>query len=145
MKKSRKRAATGRGRLTVDQSVLAVLIAAMEANQHVAPEEAERAHNIIWSMRRFRERSGETLDRLIGTVRERIEADGVQAVLDEAARTIPASLRASAFAVAIDLMLADARLERDERQFIERLAAALKIRDRQAQDIVNVMLIKNGA
>ena len=84
-----KRGARRRGGLTVDQSVIAVLIAAMDANQHVSPEEAARAHHIIWSMRRFRRKSGETVDRLIETVRDRIEEDGMSAVLQQAARTVP--------------------------------------------------------
>ena len=141
----RKRSARRRGGLTVDQSVIAVIIAAMDANQHVSPEEAARAHHIIWSMRRFRRISGETVDRLIETVRGRIVADGMSAVLQQAARTVPARLRPSAFAVAVDLMLADTKLEREERQFVTRLAAALKIRAALADDILRVMLIKNGA
>ena len=133
------------GRLTLDQSLIAVLIAAMDANQHVAPEEAARAHHIIWSMRRFRYKSGDTVDRLIEAVRDRIEEDGMAAVLQQAARTIPPRLRPSAFAVAVDLMLADARLERAERQFVTRLATALEVRRVPADAILKVMLIKNGA
>lgn len=140
-----KRGARRRGGLTVDQAVIAVLIAAMDANQHVSPEEAARAHHIIWSMRRFRRKSGETVDRLIETVRDRIEENGMSAVLQHAARTIPARLRPSAFAVAVDLMLADTKLEREERQFVTRLATDLKVRAALADDILRVMLIKNGA
>jgi len=140
-----KRSARRRGGLTVDQSVIAVIIAAIDANQNVSPEEAARAHHIIWSMRRFRRKSGETVDRLIETVRGRIVADGMPAVLQQAARTVPARLRPSAFAVAVDLMLADTKLEREERQFVMRLATALKIRAALADDILRVILIKNGA
>lgn len=125
--------------------MIAVLIAAMDANQQVSPEEAARAHHIIWSMRRFRRRSGETVDRLIETVRDRIKEGGMSAVLQLTARTIPARLRPPAFAIAVDLMLADTKLEREERQFVRRLAAALKVRAPLADDIVRVMLIKNGA
>ena len=134
-----------RSGLTVDQSVIAVIIAAMDANQQVSPEEAARAHHIIWSMRRFRRKSGETVNRLIETVRGRIVEDGMSAVLQQAARTVPAGLRPSAFAVAVDLMLADTKLEREERQFVTRLATDLKIRATLADDILRVMLIKNGA
>jgi uncharacterized tellurite resistance protein B-like protein len=133
------------GRLTLDQAMIAVLVAAMEANQHVSAEEAARAHHIIWSMRRFRSRSGETVDRLIETVRNRAGEEGATALLQEAARTIPARLRPSAFAVAVDLVLADTKLERAERQFVARLATALKMRRALADDILAVMRIKNGA
>ena len=145
MKGTKKRRTRKRTGLTVDQAVIAVLIAAMDANQHVSPEEAARAHHITWSMRRFRRKSGETVDRLIETVRDRIEEDGTSAVLQQAARAIPARLRPSAFAVAIDLMLADNRLERAERRFVTELAAVLKVRAALADDIVRVLLIKNGA
>ena len=131
--------------LTVDQSMIAVLIAAMDANRHVSRDEAARVHHIIWSMQRFRRKSGETVNRLIDTVRERMEDDGTPAVLHDAARTIPPALRQPAFAVAVDTMLSDNRLEREERQFVRRLAAELKIRPAAADRIVRVMLVKNGA
>jgi uncharacterized tellurite resistance protein B-like protein len=130
--------------LTLDQGIIAVLIAAMDANQHVSPEEAARAHHIIWSMRRFRRRSGEAVNRLIETVRDRLGEEGTTAVLDQAARTIPARMRPAAFAVAVDLMLADARLERAERAFVKRLAADLKVRRPLAEDILKVLLTKNS-
>lgn len=142
------KARTGRAarrRLTTDEALLAVLLAAMDANQHVSREEAARAHHIIWSMRRFRNRSGEAVGRLVDRVRERMEASGTEAVLDEAVRAQPSRLRPPAFAVALDLMLADARLERAERRFVTKLAALLKIPPVRADAIVKVMLIKNGA
>jgi len=42
-------------------------------------------------------------------------------------------------------MLADTKLEREERQFVTRLATDLKVRAALADDILMVMLIKNGA
>lgn len=132
-------------KMSVDQAVIAVLIAAMEANQHTSREEAARAHHIIWSMRRFRRRSGEAVGRLIETVRDRIEQDGVDVALQEAARALPARLRPSAFAVAVDLMLADTTLQRAERRLAARLATALGIGPVMTRDILRVMSIKNGA
>lgn len=142
---SKKRAAPKRGRLTEDQAMIAILIGAMDANQHISREEAWRAHHIIWSMRRFRNQPGEKVDRLIDGVRRRMEKFGKDAVLREAARTLPARVRPAAFAVAVDLMLADARLERAERAFIERLATELRVRPELADQLVRAMLIKNSA
>lgn len=135
---------TGR-RLTLDESVIAVMIAAMEANQHVSPEEAARAQHIIWSMRRFRNQPGERVNPLIDRVRQRIERDDVDAVLAGAARTIPRRLRAAVFAVALDLMLVDTRLERAERQFVTKLATALQIPAPLSRQILEVIRIKNSA
>jgi hypothetical protein len=133
------------GRLTVDQAVIAVLLSAMDANLHVSPEEAWRAHHLIWSMRRFRNQPGEKVDRLIEIVRDRMEEFGNLAIIQQAARAIPAHLRTPVFAAAVDLMLVDTRLERGEREFVKHLAAALKIRPQLVEEVLRVLLIKNGA
>jgi uncharacterized tellurite resistance protein B-like protein len=132
------------GRLTLDHAIIAVLLAAMDANRHVSAEEAARAHHIIWSTRRFRRRSGESVDRLVGIVRDRFGRDGTEVVLAHVARVVPARLRAPLFALAVDVMLADTRLERAERAFIRRLADVLRVRPPQAAAIVKVILTKNS-
>jgi uncharacterized tellurite resistance protein B-like protein len=139
-----KRPRPTRGRLTLDHAIIAVLLAAMDANRHVSAEEAARAHHIIWSTRRFRRRSGESVDRLVGIVRDRFERDGTEVVLAHVARVVPARLRAPLFAVAVDVMLADTRLERAERAFIRQLADVLRVRAPQAAAIVKVILTKNS-
>ena len=125
--------------------MIAVLIGAMDANAHVSREEAWRAHHIIWSMRRFRNRPGEDVDRQIDAVRARMVKYGKDIVLLEAVRTLPARLRPSAFALAVDLLLADARLEPVEKRFVKQLAAKLNIQPGLANDLVRAMVIKNTA
>ena len=138
--------ATGkRGRLSVDGAMIAVLIGAMDANAHVSREEAWRAHHIIWSMRRFRNRPGEDVDRQIDAVRARMVQYGKDIVLLEAVRTLPARLRPSAFTLAVDLLLADARLEPVEKRFVKQLAVKLNIQPGLANDLVRAMVIKNTA
>lgn len=145
MARTTTREAHRRRRLTVDEALLAVLIAAMNANAHVSAAEAERAHNIIWSMRRFRHRSGDAVGRLIQDARALIEAEGEQAVVARAARAIPAVLRAPAFAVAADLVLEDGTMERAERTFLTYLARELDVAPQLSKEIVRAMRIKNGA
>ena len=143
MTKTATRGPRPRGRLTIDQALIALMIASMEANGHTSPEEAQRAHHMIWSMRRFRHRDGEDVDELIDTVRERMEQSGIDAVLEQAVGMLPARLRQSAFAVATDLLLADAVLQRSERRFLLGLAKGLGLPPKLAQEILRVMLIKN--
>jgi tellurite resistance protein len=132
-------------RLTVDEAFIALFIGAMEANRHVSPEEAARAHHIIWSMKRFRRKSGETVGRLIDRTRTRVEQHGAIPVITGTARAIRARLRSAAFALLTDLVLADGKIERAERQFLNRLAENLGL-DRMRRDVVlNAMLIKNSA
>ncbi|MGE3178752.1 MAG: tellurite resistance TerB family protein [Vicinamibacterales bacterium] len=140
-------ARTGRTRNStrIDEAFIALLIAAMDASGHVSAQEAERAHHIIWSMRRFHHRSGDAVNRTIEKMRARIEQRGSEAVLAAAARQIPPRLRPAAFAVAADLILVDGRLEPLERRFLGELAADLRLHPDVSEGILAVMRIKNSA
>jgi len=131
-------------KLAPDEALVALFLAAMNANGHVAREELARAHHLIWSTRRFRRKSGETVGRLIDRMKRLLEeADEPATVMDAAARAIPARLRPSAFAVLADLLLADGKIDARERRFLQRLAAGFRMRAGAATQIVNAMLIKN--
>ena len=130
--------------MSEDLAIVAVLVAAINANQNITAAEGGRAMHLLWSMRRFRRREGEALDRLIDDVRERVNAEGDEAVVEEAVRAIPARLRAAVFATAVDLVLVDSTLERAERQYLRRLAAQLRIPADRARTIVQVMGMKNS-
>jgi tellurite resistance protein len=133
------------GTLDADDAFIAVLIAAMNASGHVSVEEAARAHDVIWSMQRFRRRSGEAVDRKIARVRALIEKHGASPIIHAAARTIPKRLRQTAYAVAADLVLADGRMEALERRFLAALAADLGLERNGARNILDVIRLKNSA
>src|SRR3972149_10809517 len=100
--RSLRRRPVGVGKLDADDAFIALLIAAMDASGHVSAEEAARAHNIIWSMRRFRHRSGDAVGRRIERMRTLVEKDGASPGIEAAARQIPRRLRGAALAVAAD-------------------------------------------
>lgn len=131
--------------LTVDEALIALLIGAMDANQHVSAEEAARAHNIIWSMKRFRRKSGESVGRLIADARARIETHRPVPVIAAAARAIPRRLRLPVFAVCADLLLVDGKLEAVEGRFLTRLGKDLAVDTTMLDAILEVMRIKNSA
>jgi tellurite resistance protein len=131
--------------LDSDDAFIALLIAAMEASGHVSAEEAARAHNIIWSMRRFRHRSGERVGRAIARMKALVTSEGASAVLDAAARTIPRRLRPAALAIAADLVLVDGRMERSEARFLRTLAGALGLNIDTTESVLRVIRIKNSA
>lgn len=130
--------------MTIDQAIIAVLVGSMMANDHVSPDESERAHHITWSMRRFKRRSADTVGRLIERVRERVVAEGPAAVVQLASKVIPASMRPSVLAVAADLVLADGTLQRQERQFLGELSRQLKIAPTLSLQILKAISIKNS-
>jgi tellurite resistance protein len=130
-------------RLKPDEALIALFIGAMNANDHVAREELARAHHLIWSTKRFRRKSGEVVGRLIDRMKRLIEEQEPAAVMEAAARGIPAKLRPSAFAIVADLLLADGKIDARERKFLRRLAVDFNIRARVASDVIDAMLVKN--
>lgn len=130
-------------RLELDEALIAVFIGAMDANGHVAREELARAHHLIWSTKRFRRKSGETVGRLIDRAKGLFEEQEGSAVLDAAAKAIPAKLRPSVFAIVADLLLADGKVDARERKFLQRLAVSFNIRAGVASHVVEAMLVKN--
>ena len=113
------------------------------ANGHVAREELARAHHLIWSTKRFRRKSGETVGRLIDRMKRLLEDKDAALVMEAAARTIPAKLRPSAFAIVVDLLLADGKIDARERKFLQRLAVNFNIRAGVASQVIQAMLVKN--
>ena len=124
-------------------TLIALFIGAMDANGHVAREELACAHHLIWSTRRFRRKSGETVGRLIDRMKRLFEEQDSTAVMAIAAKAIPAKLRPSAFAIVADLLLADGKIDARERRFLQRLALNLKIGSGRATEVIEVMLVKN--
>jgi tellurite resistance protein len=129
--------------LELDEALIALFIGAMDANGHVAREELARAHHLIWSTRRFRRKSGETVGRLIDRMKRLLEEQDSTAVMEIAAKAIPARLRSAAFGIVADLLLADGKIDARERRFLQRLALNLKIGSRRANAVIDVMLVKN--
>jgi tellurite resistance protein len=139
------RGAAPRLALDADDAFVAVLIAAMEASDHVSADEAARAHDLIWATRRFRHRSGEAVGRRIERVRTLFRQQGVSPLVEAAARALPARLRPAAFAIAADIVLVDGRLERAEGRFLAELARQLRLGAETARRIRDVIRIKNSA
>ncbi len=130
-------------KLEVDEALMALFIGAMNANGHVARDELARAHHLIWSTRRFRRKSGETVGRLIDRMKRLLEEQDAATVIDRAAKAVPASLRQSAFAVVTDLLLADGKIDGREQRFLQRLATTFRIPAGTATRVVEIMLLKN--
>lgn len=145
IRKSAERGNTGASALTIDDAFIALFIAAMHANDHMSAAEAARAQHLIWSMKRFRRKSGETVGRIIERMRQFVSEHGAGTVLASAARAIPARLRLPAFALATDVLLSDGTIEPTERRFLHKLAADFRLDIGEARRIVEVMLIKNQA
>ena len=114
--------------LSADQAFIALIIAAMEANDHAAPEEAARAERLVRSLSRFRRRRRPSVGRLIAEMKSYCAATAPAAVVDAACRAIPPRARTAAFAAVADLLAVDGRLDRSEHRFLRDVAEQLGLR-----------------
>jgi tellurite resistance protein len=132
-------------RLSRADAVMAVLVGCAAADGVLGAEEASRLNDVLTSSRCGLgfgiEATADATTRALNLIADR----GLPAVLAACAQAIPAELRATAFALAIDLMLADGRLGSRESTLIDQLRRAFQIDGALARKIVDVLLIKNRA
>jgi hypothetical protein len=131
--------------MTLPEAYAAVLVAAISADGRFGVEEADRLNHVLSTSPLFRGavQAGDVtvVERALNLLTER----GVVPVLDACGSVIPLQVRPTVFAVAADLVLADARIDGREKVFVDQLQVALDIDDATALKIVEVLLIKNRA
>lgn len=125
------------------EAFVTLLVAAARADGSVSPHEADRIEHAVASMRLFRGSSPETLQTLFGAVVKRINERGSDFV-GLAAAAVPGDLRATAFAMAVDLLLADGRWSQSEECFAGQIQALLGVDDELATKIVDILTLKNA-
>lgn len=130
--------------LTPRQAFAAIVLGAFTANGRAASEESLRVNEIFNSTRLFRQPSAEPVQAVVDRVLQLFGANGTDPIVALAATALPAQLRAPAFAIAVDLVLADGQASVDERKFIDGLQGLLQIPDEEAMKIVDVIIVKNS-
>jgi len=130
--------------LTPREAFAAIVVGAFSADGRVAPEEAARVNEIFSSTKLFRQPSAEPAKAVLDRVVELLGVHGADAIVALGAKALPTDLRAPAFAVAVDLVLADGEASVEERKFIDGLQDLLQIPDEDAMRIVDVIIVKNS-
>ncbi len=120
-----------------------VLLCASACDGHIGDEEGQSI-NLILGRRRLYERLTQQqfcsmMDRLMGELKR----GGPEKLLEKSLPAVPPELRETAFANAVDIVLADGTVEEEERQFIDDLGGKLEVDQKRAKTIVQVMVYKN--
>lgn len=129
--------------LTVPEAIASVLVAAIIVDGTVSLEEAARIGDVLGTSHVLRQAGDGSMDALANRAIALLTNHGLPAVLTGCAKAIPSDLRATTFALATDLVLADGRIGDREKGFIDELQAVLQIDEPTAVKIVEVLLIKN--
>jgi uncharacterized tellurite resistance protein B-like protein len=125
------------------EAFAAITIASISADGYLADEEVDVLVTTLNRMHLFRSYSGDVMRRMMDKLFGIQKREGVEMLFTIAQKSLPHELKASAFAVATDLVLADGEVTEEERKFLNQLYQALEIPEEQAITIVNVMMIKN--
>jgi tellurite resistance protein len=125
------------------EAFAAISIASISADGYLADEEVDLLVTTLNRMHLFRSYSSDVMRRMMDKLFGIQKREGVEMLFSIAQQSLPHELKASAFAVATDLVLADGEVTEEERKFLNQLYQALEIPEEQAITIVNVMMIKN--
>lgn len=130
--------------LSAQEALVCLLIASARSDGSVSPHEANQIEHVAAGMKLFRGFNHETRHSVFTNAAERIKEQGVDNAVREAGAAIPRQLGATAFAVAVDLMLSDGRLTANEQKFADALGGLLNVEREIAVKIVDVLTIKNA-
>jgi tellurite resistance protein len=132
-------------RLSRAEAVVSVLVGCAAVDGILNAEERSRLNEVLASSRWALESDADATPELTTRALNLIGDQGLAAVLNASAEAIPAELRPTTFALALDVALADGRLESRENALIDRVQRALRIDDDLARKIIDVLVIKNRA
>jgi uncharacterized tellurite resistance protein B-like protein len=131
--------------LSQADAIVALLAGAVAVDGVVRSEETRRLNEVLATTRW---RMGLSEAAVAGAAKQGIDliaTYGLPSVMKASADAIPSDMRATTFALAVDLVLADGRLGSRESTFIDQLQTALQIEGTLARKILDVLLIKNRA
>lgn len=120
-----------------------VLLCASACDGHIADEEAQSLFLILSQKKLYQRLSSQqfssVMDRLMGSLKK----GGPEKLLDKCFPVVPPELRESAFANAVDIVLASGSVDEDEKTFIDDLQKKFELDEKRAKIIVKVMVYKN--
>jgi hypothetical protein len=124
-------------------AVAAIMLIAVIADGPHTKEEEELFVATSDSMKLFKDQSAAEFNEMIAKIRGLIEKHGREAVLADAAKIVPEDLRATTYALCVDLVFADREVLRQETAMLEAIQRELGVADTLADQIDEVLRIKN--
>ena len=112
-------------RLSSDEALIALIIAAMESSGHVAPVEAARAADLVRLMPQRRRQARQAVDRIVERMKAYVRDHDDNTIIDAAWKAIPREARARAVMIVIAVLISDHRLQRRESAFLRKLTERL--------------------
>ena len=129
--------------LSERDAVAAIMLIAVIADGPHTKQEEELFVAVSNSMKLFRDQNAEEFNEMISKIRGLIDSHGRDAVLVDAAKIVPEDLRATTYALCVDLVFSDGTVRRQETAMLEAIQRELGVGDELADTIDEVLRIKN--
>ncbi len=125
------------------EALASIALVAIAADGYLADQEGQDMTMLLSRMALFSSYSKDAVHHLFDLLLTRLKTEGPGVMVDQAKAVLPQDLRETAFAIATDLVLSDRTVTPQEQAFLEDLYRILEIPSSLAQQIVQVMTIKN--
>ncbi len=125
------------------ESFAGVTFASVAADGIISEEEARGIVTGLLRMKLFENYNPNQMGSMFNKLGGILKNQGIEALIKLSKESLPADLRETAFAVAVDLALADGVLEKNEKDILTKIQQSLEIPEANAIKIIEVMLIKN--
>lgn len=131
--------------LSPAEAVAAITLAAIAPDGYMNEEEVGSICGILLRMKLFQSYTSDTIMEMVEKLLNLLRQEGIDALFNAAQSSLPENLRESAFALVTDMVLVGGVVTREEQGFLNDLYYSLGIDSDVANQIVQVMLIKNRA
>ncbi|MGF1489049.1 MAG: tellurite resistance TerB family protein [Prochloraceae cyanobacterium] len=122
---------------SIEQSFLIVIMLAVKADKIFSQSEKEVIKQSLLPMKLFENYSEEQLSSAIKKALLRIEIEGEDIALREAAKNLPSELHKFTFSLAVDLIVSDSKITQAEQVVLDKIQHTLSISINLAQRIIS--------
>lgn len=134
---------TGSDKMSEAEGVAGIALAAIASDGMITEEEVGGLTTSLARMKLFDSDVRKVQKALERSVKFMRTTKDPEQLLQHASDAVSADMKATAFAIAADLLMADGHVAGEEKSFLERIQKTLGVSDDIAVKVVEVMAIKN--
>jgi tellurite resistance protein len=130
---------------SLQEAASGVILGVVASDGHISDDEVSLLNFVANRHVIFRDQPASEYNTMIDRMLAILKRDGWRRMIEKCAADLPRELKTTVFALAVDFVLIDGNVEEEEKEFIENLRHSLEIGGSDAEAIVSVLAMKNGA
>jgi len=130
-------------KLSKEEAFAAVSLVTIAADGVITEEEVRSMFVHLYRMKMFAGFNDKQFSNMLSKLANIVRKQGLEALVAMSRESLPENLKATAFAVATDLALADGDIAEEEKHLLTKVQQSLGLSEDEAVKIIEVMMIKN--